>query len=139
MTTTTKLNKQDVRAAQVAVNAFLDGHDTLRITLLESMVAAGFGDWASAETVALAAVSKRYDCPIVKGQRGDTLSPKSTKYQAAKTALRRVREAFQADPEGKAPQQKSPMEKFCAAINTAKKSGVTYTRAKRALDKLFGI
>lgn len=53
----------------------------------------GISTWAHAQPTVLAWAATQYSVTVVKGQRGDTL--KGRDYEAAKTAVRRIRECFE--------------------------------------------
>ena len=99
-----RLNKN---AFVAALNTFAHTTQTAVQTLYESAVKAGFTHWEDAELVVIEWAAQRYGCatkvsdsPRNKG--AIVLDSTSKGYEAAKTTVRRVREALVADESAKA-------------------------------------
>lgn len=85
-----------------ALNTFVAQSNEITKTLRRSAVDAGFKHWELAEPVVIEWAAQRYGCavkvsqsPRNKGQQ--VLDSTSKGYEAAKTAVRRVREAMTGD------------------------------------------
>ena len=85
-----------------ALNTFAATMNGATKTLREAAVAAGFPDWESAQPIVLAWASERYGVGLVESQsprnKGEMVLDRSAaKFEAAKTAVRYVREALTGD------------------------------------------
>lgn len=85
-----------------ALDAFANTVNGATVTLRQAAVAAGFQDWESAQPVVLQWASTRYNVGLVESQsprnKGQlTLDRSAAKFEAAKTAVRYVREALTGD------------------------------------------
>lgn len=87
----------NISTAFAAFNTFAAATDNNRATLCAALKAAGYLTYESVFEVATQWAAKRTGCPLVQAERGDkiVLDKASPKYEAAKTARRRVCEAFQ--------------------------------------------
>lgn len=87
----------NINNAFTAFNAYATAIDSSRAKLCASLKAAGYLTYESVFEVATQWAAKRTGCPLVQAERGDkvVLDKASPKYEAAKTARRRVCEAFQ--------------------------------------------
>jgi hypothetical protein len=85
-----------------ALNTFADTTNNATKTLREAALAAGFHDWESAQPIVLQWASTRYGVGLVESQsprnKGEMVLDRSAaKFEAAKTAVRYVREALTGD------------------------------------------
>ena len=62
-------------------------------SIYEAFGREGISTWSHAAPTVLAWAASQYNVHVVAGQRGDTL--KGADYEAAKTAVRRIRECFE--------------------------------------------
>ena len=87
----------NINTAFAAFNTFATATDNNRRALCAALKAAGYATYESVFEVATQWAAKRTGCPLVQAERGDkvVLDKASPKYEAAKTARRRVCEAFQ--------------------------------------------
>lgn len=87
----------NINNAFAALNTFATATDNNRRALCAALKAAGYATYESVFEVATYWAAKRTGCPLAKAERGDkiVLDKASPKYEAAKTARRRVCEAFQ--------------------------------------------
>lgn len=94
--------KSNKPALFAALSAYADTTNNATRTLREAALAAGFNTYEEAHPICLEWASQRYSVPLVVSQsprnKGEiALDSKAPAYQAAKTALRRVREALTGD------------------------------------------
>lgn len=85
-----------------ALNVFAATVNGATKTLREAAVAAGFHDWESAQPIVMQWASERYGVGLVESQsprnKGEMVLDRSAaKFEAAKTAVRYVREALTGD------------------------------------------
>jgi hypothetical protein len=87
----------NINTAFTAFNTFAMATDNNRATLCAALKAAGYSTYEAVFEVATAWAAKRMGCPMIQAERGDkvVLDKASPKYEAAKTARRRVCDAFQ--------------------------------------------
>lgn len=76
--------------ANSAVAAVFDEADNSAASFLARLMEQGIATRGEAEPFALVWASSKYGCPLVEGERGMRLSDASPKYEAAKSAKRRV-------------------------------------------------
>ena len=135
------MDKATRQAIQMALVAFCDGYAKLKDTLYEACQAHGISRFEEIKELATETVAKMHNTTtkIVDGEL--CLNKTGDHYEAAKSALRRIREAMEAERDGPAKKagDTSPLGKWCASTNVAKKRGVTYTQALKALKKIYGI
>lgn len=99
--------KSNKPALFAALSVYADTTNNATRTLREAALAAGFPTYEAAQPVCIEWASKRYNVPLIVSQsprnKGETaLDSKAPAYQAAKTALRRVREALTGDADAAA-------------------------------------
>lgn len=90
-----------------ALTVYADVSNTATRNLREAALAAGFNTYEEAHPACLEWASQNYNVPLIVSQsprnKGETaLDSKAPAYQAAKTALRRVREALTGDADAPA-------------------------------------
>ena len=90
-----------------ALNTFADTTNNATRSLREAAVSAGFHDWESAQPVVMQWASTRYGVPLVESQsprnKGELVLDRSAaRFEAAKTAVRYVREALTGDADAPA-------------------------------------
>jgi len=111
-----------------ALNVFATQSNEIVRTLRQAAVDAGFRDWESAEPVVFEWASTRYGVGLVESKSprnkgAMVLDRSAANYEAAKTAIRRVREAMVGDvtkPSAKAEETEIPEELIAAAAKLAK-------------------
>lgn len=94
--------KSNKRALFAALNKFVRASNYIVANLRTEVVEAGFPTWEAAQPVCLEWASKFYNVPLIVSQsprnKGETaLDSKAPDYQAAKSALRRIRESLTGD------------------------------------------
>lgn len=90
-----------------ALNTFASAVNGATKSLREAAVAAGFHDWESAQPIVMQWASERYGVPLVESQsprnKGEMVLDRSAaRFEAAKTAVRYVREALCGDADAPA-------------------------------------
>jgi hypothetical protein len=111
-----------------ALNTFAAASNEIVRTLRQAAVDAGFNTWESAEPVVFEWASTRYNVGLVESKSprnkgAMVLDRSAANYEAAKTAIRRVREAMIGDvtkPSAKAEETEIPEELIAAAAKLAK-------------------
>lgn len=108
-----------------ALNTFASAVNGATKTLREAAVAAGFHDWESAQPIVLKWASERYGVGLVESQsprnKGELVLDRSAaKFEAAKTAVRYVREALCGDADAPAKGKSNKTEEVEVPAHIAK-------------------
>jgi hypothetical protein len=96
----------------LALDSFAAAQNSATVTLREAAIAAGFPTWEDAQPIVLQWASKRYNVALVESQsprnKGQTVlnrgvtKEEKRRFEAAKTAVRYVREALTGDADATA-------------------------------------